>query len=265
MALRSRLSLLLVAALHASLLACGPDKDPLDSVTNVATGNPTGSPSGGSDPSGDPSGGTDTSDSATDDTGSVTSGMTSGVTTGETGGAGGHPACDQYIECLGAVSPESVPEAEMAFGPNSSCWQLTPDIEQMCIESCQMGLSAYAELYPEEPACGGSGGTTTNSTDVTDSTTDITTDSTTTTGSGSNYGNCGWNDTEQYYACDIYGGLPGEPDPGGTPIDCPDRLPAPGDPCDENSPVNGIGCCLPNGDNYYCSADNTIAVDNCGG
>lgn len=88
-----------------------------------------------------------------------------------------------------------------------------------------------------------------------------TTEGTTTMGSA--YGKCGWNADEKFYACDQFGGVPGEIDPA-SPIDCPAELPTVGDKCDETTPVNNVGCCLPNGQNWYCTAEGMIAMDECG-
>jgi hypothetical protein len=263
-ALRSRLPLLLVP-----LLACGPDKDPLDSLTAVTVG-PTGSPSGG-----DPTGNSNTSGNSTDDpTGGGTSSAGTGGSTGgdETGGSGVDPLCQQYLECVNIVDPAAYGEAETNFGPNSSCWQLTPEIAQMCADACAQSLESYGASFPNEPACGGGGSTSTDATTTTTTTTDGTTTNTTrttddpseTTG-GSGYGQCGWNPNQAYYACASGGGIPGEVDPNGvSPIDCPNPPPAAGAMCDENGPVDGIGCCLPNGDNYYCGGNNTVVIENCG-
>lgn len=96
---------------------------------------------------------------------------------------------------------------------------------------------------------------------TTDATTGTTTDATT---GGSNYGQCGWH-PDKYYACAGDGGVPGEVDPEGvSPIDCPDTLPAEGEKCDETTPVNFAGCCLPDGTNWYCSGDGMVVMAACG-
>jgi hypothetical protein len=256
---RSHLPLLLVP-----LLACSPDKDPLDGVTQGPTGSPTAGPTGGSNSGGSNSGGSNSGSSTDDPTGGGSGTDSAGTaTSGDTGGSGVHSSCEQYLQCVSAVAPEAYRQSEQAYGPNSTCWQLTPEIEQMCIEACEQGLAAYGMSYPDEPACGGSGGTSTSTTTNTTLTTQTTqtseTDPSETGGAG--HGNCGWVGGNSYYAC----GFPGELDPEGTsPIDCPDPLPAMGDACDENSPVNGIGCCTPTGANYYCSVDNIVEVEECG-
>lgn len=106
------------------------------------------------------------------------------------------------------------------------------------------------------------GPTTTSptTTDVPTSTTVTTTDSTTDATTGSQFGNCGWDATNKYYACMNVG-----EDPDGiSPIECPDPLPAEGDPCDDTTPVNNVGCCLPDGTNYYCSAEGMVVLEACG-
>lgn len=89
------------------------------------------------------------------------------------------------------------------------------------------------------------------------STTDDTTAGTT---GGSEFGNCGWDPNNTYYVCGFEGADPGNL----NPIECPDTLPNAGDPCDEDSPISGVGCCLPDGKNYYCTDQNVIAIDECG-
>jgi hypothetical protein len=255
---RSHLPLLLVP-----LLACSPDKDPLDSVSAGPTGGPTGgSNSGGSNSGGSNSGGSNSGSSTDDPTGTGSAGT---ATTGETGGSGVHPSCEQWLQCVNAVDPANYPMVEQTYGPNSTCWQLTPEIEQMCIEACEDSLASYGMTYPDEPACGGAGGTSTGTTTNTTRTTEttLTTQTSETDPSetgGSDYGNCGWDAGNGYYAC----GFGGQVDPEGiSPIDCPDPLPASGEPCSENGPVDGIGCCTPSGVNYYCGGDMTVTFDEC--
>ncbi|MDC0718695.1 hypothetical protein [Nannocystis bainbridge] len=104
--------------------------------------------------------------------------------------------------------------------------------------------------------------TTTSTTDPeTTSTTELsTTEGTTASTTGSGFGNCGWDANNKYYAC---GFIDADPD-GDHPIECPDTLPTEGDDCDETSPINGVGCCLPDGSNYYCTDQGQIAIDTCG-
>ncbi|MCY1067795.1 hypothetical protein OV090_23845 [Nannocystis sp. RBIL2] len=101
---------------------------------------------------------------------------------------------------------------------------------------------------------------TTTETEPTSTTSTATTDDTTASTTGSGFGKCGWDPNNKYYACDFVGEEPG----GVSPIECPETLPAEGDDCDENSPVTGIGCCLPDGSNYYCTDQGKIAIDACG-
>lgn len=253
-------SALRLSACAAALLfvACAPDKDPLDTLTTVtAASNSGGSDSNGSGNSGGSgnTGGTDGTGSAsgTDGgTGGVTSGASEATGGGPTGGTtGGGPvppaqACLDFLTCVDAASPDQLPQFDMAFGPDSQCWT-NADIAQSCAEQCAMSLGEFATLYPDVPECGGGGNTS-------DSTTND-------TGPVGEWGNCGWDAMNSYYACL---GMPGEPDPDGTnPIDCPVNLPEAGSPCDRNSEINDIGCCTPTGDNYYCG-QNGIVVESCG-
>lgn len=129
---------------------------------------------------------------------------------------------------------------------------------------------ATTEGTTEGTATGDTDGTTTTTTTTTTeteptsttstATTDGTTTSTTAGTTGSGFGQCGWDPNNKYYACDFVGEEPG----GTSPIECPDTLPAEGDDCDETSPVTGIGCCLPDGSNYYCTDQGKIAIDACG-
>ncbi|MBZ5712974.1 hypothetical protein [Nannocystis pusilla] len=246
-------------AAAALLVGCGENKDPLDTIGNVTAG-----PTGGSspNPSGSPSGGDPTEGSTESST------ETGAPTEGTTTSGGGHGDCDQFLLCVGAVSPESLAETETAYGPEGTCWT-TPELTEQCLQACSEGLASFGTLYPDEPACGGSGTSTTSvsTTGPLTSTSEPWTSTsdpwTSTSGdpetTGSPYGNCGWDGGNAYYAC----GFVGE-DPGGTsPIDCPPDV-MEGAPCDETTAVNGIGCCMPNGDNYFCSAENTVYLDPCG-
>lgn len=108
----------------------------------------------------------------------------------------------------------------------------------------------------------GSSGEPVTTTSPTSGTSEPATSSSGSSGGGSEYGNCGWNAAMKYYGCD---GDPGVSDPDGiSPIDCPDPLPAMGDKCDDTTPVNNVGCCLPDGTNYYCDADGMVQLDMCG-
>lgn len=111
-------------------------------------------------------------------------------------------------------------------------------------------------------ATGSSGEPVTTTSPTSSGTSEPATSSSGSSGGGSEYGNCGWNAAMKYYGCD---GDPGVSDPDGiSPIDCPQELPAMGDKCDETTPVNNVGCCLPDGTNYYCDADGMVQLDMCG-
>ncbi len=78
---------------------------------------------------------------------------------------------------------------------------------------------------------------------------------------GSEYGQCGWNVGQTYYACPDDGGVPGLADPKDNyPIDCRDQELAPGSPCGAIGPA---GCCTAEGNLYYC-ADGALIEQKCG-
>jgi len=257
------------------MLAACADKDSAD--TGAQTNQTSQTDESGGDPTGDPTAG-----SATD-----------------TGGTGSQGECDDYLACIGAVSPDKLGAAETAYGPGSACWQSGPELMQGCLDACAAGLSALGQAYPDEPKCKGAGsGTTTEEPTggvMTDPTTVSTTDPTTVTGTdtgewttgspettdpsttndtqtsdtqtsdtttgGGGYGNCGWDGGNGWYGCE---GVAGLEDPDGiTPIACPGN-PMEGDPCQDGGPIGGVGCCMPNGDNFYC-ARGAIYLESCGG
>lgn len=81
-----------------------------------------------------------------------------------------------------------------------------------------------------------------------------------TTGVGG-YGMCGWNDVAKYYDCAEGGGVPGLEDPAGIdPIACPDGLVA-GEKCTEDGPIDSIGCCMPNGDLFFCDTQESNQIE----
>lgn len=178
------------------LAACGVDKDPLDSATAGVSAGPSGGPSGGpggdpsSDPSGDPSG--DPGGPPTEGSSTTEGGTTTASGTSDTGGTG-HGACDQYLACVGAVTPDALPGAEMTFGPDGTCWQSTPEVAEQCLDTCASSLVTLADLFPAEPACGGGGVDPTGTTgDPPGTTTDVdpSTTSTTNTTTTTDPGNC---------------------------------------------------------------------------
>lgn len=108
---------------------CQEDADPLDSATTPATSTaPSSSP--GSDSDGDTPDGT------------------------ESGGSNPHEICERYLACIAAVSPGGLPEAQMGFGENGSCWQGSESEAQLCLDACQAGLEMFNQQFPEEAACG---------------------------------------------------------------------------------------------------------------
>jgi hypothetical protein len=98
-------------------------------------------------------------------------------------------------------------------------------------------------------------------------TTEGTTENATENTTGNSFGMCGWHARMNFYACAEDGGTPGAEDPlGEEAIACAEGL-AVGDKCDEeNGPVGGLGCCMPNGDLYYCDVQDTneIVLQVCG-
>lgn len=85
-----------------------------------------------------------------------------------------------------------------------------------------------------------------------------------TTGPTSAYGMCGWYAMEKYYGCAEEGAEPGVSDPDGIdPIECSPKVVEGGDCSDVDGPVGNIGCCAPNGDNFFCDGG-VIAKVACG-
>lgn len=88
---------------------------------------------------------------------------TVGTSATDTGGSGSYGDCDDYLECLGAIAPDMVAAAYMAYGPESACWHTNAQVMEGCLGACTAGLAAFGEAYPDEPKCGGgSGGETTS-------------------------------------------------------------------------------------------------------
>ncbi|WP_434419197.1 hypothetical protein [Nannocystis pusilla] len=131
--------------LALSLLACGSDTDPLDSVgaTRSASG-PEGDPSAATTATATTTATTTATDTATDTAADPTS----------TGGAEpSREVCDAYLDCLAVTSPEQLPQAQEGFGPMGTCWQGTPESMQQCIDACATALGQQHELFPDEPKC----------------------------------------------------------------------------------------------------------------
>ena len=268
----ARLACLACLAGLAALTACSTDKDPL-MTTTAGVPDTSGDPSG--DPGGDPSG----------DPGGATSEPTSAGT--DTSGSG-HGDCDQYLACVAIVSPDQSAQAEMAYGPKSQCWSTSSDVETACLNACESALMSLAMLFPGEPQCGGTpstsdtdpaptstSGPTETSGPSDDGGASFTSDPQTsdpqtsepdpsdsfTSEPGGDYGNCGWDAGSGWYGCT---GVPGEVDPRGlAPIACLPDVEAGGACSEQDGPVNGIGCCSTNGENFYC-ARGSIIVESCG-
>jgi len=91
--------------------------------------------------------------SASDSDGETVSG--SGAT--DTDGGSDYGDCDDYLECVAAIDPGMYPATEMAFGPESACWRTDPQVREGCLSACTAGLEAFAEAFPDEAKCGGTG------------------------------------------------------------------------------------------------------------
>lgn len=120
--------------------ACGEDSEPMI-TTNAGTATQVG-PSSGSPTSNDPSGVGATGDEPT-----------GGAT--DTGDAPEptRAVCEQYLECLAVIDPESLPAAQQGFGANGTCWQGSSAEVQQCINACQTALEQAHGFHPSEPKC----------------------------------------------------------------------------------------------------------------
>ncbi len=101
---------------------------------------------------------------------------------------------------------------------------------------------------------------TTNNTGMTSGTTGQTTGMTsgeTETTGGGKYGNCGWVD-EGYYACGANGGV--EDPEMKDMIACPDGVEEGAKCTEEMGPVKAVGCCTPEGVNYYCDSEESMMI-----
>lgn len=86
---------------------------------------------------------------------STEDGTDAGQGTVEQAIAAGRAACDRYLECAAATSPEAVGALLEGFGPEGTCWQTDeiPAIE-LCAQACAEGRANAAELFPDVGACG---------------------------------------------------------------------------------------------------------------
>lgn len=62
--------------------------------------------------------------------------------------------CQDYIDCTGATSPETLGTVADTYGEGGSCWE-SASMAETCEEACASAMEDLAEQYPEEPACGG--------------------------------------------------------------------------------------------------------------
>lgn len=120
----------------------------------------------------------------------------------------------------------------------------------------QTAESTASDATTDVPTTDGTTGQTTSQT--TGMTTGMTTGQTTgeTTGGGL-YGKCGWDAANNYYACEVDGGV-GSLE-GDSPIACDPGIEE-GTKCTEDGPVTGAGCCTTEGVLYYCDSDGAMTV-----
>lgn len=69
--------------------------------------------------------------------------------------AAGRAACDRYLECVAATTPEAVGALLEGYGPEGTCWR-TDEISaiELCTEACTAGRANAAKLFPDAGACG---------------------------------------------------------------------------------------------------------------
>jgi peroxiredoxin len=64
--------------------------------------------------------------------------------------------CPDFIECTAATgSPTAT--LETTYGEEGLCWDESTDEQALCRAACSDGLYALGLIYPDEPACQGSG------------------------------------------------------------------------------------------------------------
>lgn len=78
-----------------------------------------------------------------------------GATASDEAIAAGRAACDRYLECVAATTPEAVGALLEGYGPEGTCWQ-TDEISaiDLCAEACAAGRANAAKLFPDAGACG---------------------------------------------------------------------------------------------------------------
>lgn len=69
-------------------------------------------------------------------------------------GGGSDPVCEDYLDCITAVTPEAAGAAVALYGDDSSCWASTDDGDR-CKIACDESLSQLAEAFPGEATCTG--------------------------------------------------------------------------------------------------------------
>ncbi len=99
--------------------------------------------------------------------------------------------CEDYLDCVAAVSPDEYDDAADRYGADGSCWDDAAEEAEACDEACEDLLNALGDDYPDEEACGGQPDDTGNPDDTGkdtgggDTGTDTGGDTDTDTGSGS--------------------------------------------------------------------------------
>ncbi len=79
---------------------------------------------------------------------------TSDTSTEETTSSGTIPfACEQYVNCYALTTPNKAQEIADQYGEGGSCWELSADEQEECVDQCDAGLLQYSKAFPDEPAC----------------------------------------------------------------------------------------------------------------
>ena len=61
--------------------------------------------------------------------------------------------CAAYMECLLAVLPSAIAEADLAYGQGGTCWE-DQESADLCTAACSASTEDLHDLYPDEVACG---------------------------------------------------------------------------------------------------------------
>jgi len=160
-----------------------------------------------------------------------------------------------------ATTAEGTTEAPTTANPTTSTTGMTTGQTSGMTTDMTTGQTTDIETT-DVPTTDGTTNNTGMTTGTTGQTTGMTSGETETTGGGL-YGNCGWVD-EGYYACGANGGV--EDPEMKDMIACPDGVEESAKCTEEMGPVKAVGCCTPEGVNYYCDIDESmmIFVEDCG-